>query len=530
MKKNIKKRKEIVKEVSQLENAGNQTMVIAGLMLSVALIMAYYMINSPRPYDDDNIGRYFMAQAAITKPEYFLNMWGRPLAIVFFLLPSQLGYWYCAGATALLSMGTIFFTYKIAQRRGLANGWLTIIFLFFQPLFLITSFSLCTEPLAAFALAVGLYLYYSKRWKSAALLISFAPLARTELTLLLPVFAVALYREKQYVSLLLLGTGLAILQIAGMLMTQDVLFLLTAAKSAGHGLYANGPFDHYFLRFIFIVGPIVFTFILVQLTVDIQQRRITVINTSCLLLFCVHVYFYWKGNVASIGFLRHFVVISPLLALWGVEGYRSCFSDDARRAVLWTLIGVATVTLMFFSFELVGDYFISSQKEYMKFFIVAMILLFFILFQYLNFRNRFFERIVLSAFVVTAVGYTLLKVPTWQLAPEQQTVKNFHAYFEAELKNKIPMTMIAHPWFFFFDDFNYYAKEYASGNYIEMRKEKMSELPVGGLVVWDTHYSWRLSSNVQQDDLTKNPDYKFIQQFVSTDRKFAIYVFEKIKG
>lgn len=505
---------------------------IALLLAGFATVTAYWMIQSPRPYDDDNIGRYFMAQAAMTKPEYFLNIWGRPLAIIFFLLPSQLGYWYCAAATALLSVGTCYFTYRAAQASGKSNAWLALIFVAFQPMFFITGYSLCTEPLAAFFLAVGLYYYYKKNWVVSALLLSLMPLGRTELVLILPIFAIAFFREKQYWPILLMGTGLALYQIAGMIATGDILYLLTVSKSGfGHGLYQNGPFEHYFQRFIFIVGPVLFVFILLQLIHDIQRRDVNVINISCLLIFGIHVYFYWKGNVASIGFLRHFVGIAPILALWALDGANTWFNDRVNRQTsLITLMAIAVLTLIYYSFDLIGDYFLSQQKDYLKFSIVLLLALLFVLQDYLNFTGRFFRKLMLISAAAGTVVYTFIKEPPLQLAPEHQTVKNFQKYFEENLKTQSPRTMIAHPWFFFFDDFNYYAKEYADGNYLEMRKEKMSELPVGGLVVWDTHYSWRLSSNVQQDDLTKNPDYKFIQQFVSTDRKFAIYVFEKIKG
>lgn len=504
---------------------------IVWILAGFAAVTAYWMIQSPRPYDDDNIGRYFMAQAAMTKPEYFLNIWGRPLAIIFFLLPSQLGYWYCAAATALLSVGTCYVTYKAAQASGKPQAWLALIFVAFQPMFFITGYSLCTEPLAAFFLAIGLYYYYKKNWMISALLLSLMPLARTELVLILPLFAVAFFREKQYWPILAMGTGLALYQIAGMVATGDILYLITASQSFSHGLYQNGPFEHYFQRFIFIVGPVLFAFMLLQLAHDIVDRRINVVNISCVLIFCVHVYFYWKGNVASIGFLRHFVGIAPMMALWALDGANTWLNDRERRSrSLVALIVMAVITLTYYSFDLIGDYFISHQKDYLKFVTVLLLVLLFVLQHYLNFSGRFFKKLMLISAAAGAMVYTFIKEPPLQLAPEHQTVKNFHAYFEENLKAKSPKTMIAHPWFFFFDDFNYYANAYAAGNYLEMRKEKMNELPVGGLVVWDTHYSWRLSSNVQQEDLTKNPEYKFVQQFISPDRKFAIYVFEKIKG
>ncbi len=502
----------------------------------IALVIVLYMLASPRPYDDDNIGRYFMAQAALDRPEYFINMWGRPLAILFFLLPAQLGYWFSASATAILSLGTCYLTYLAAKKAKIHNSWLVILFLFFQPLFLITSYSLCTEPLAAFLLALGLYLYYKESLKSSAIALAFMPLARTELTLLLPVFAVMMIRKKQWIPFLLLGSGLFVFQIAGMLMTGDYLFLLTAAKSAGHGLYQNGPFSHYFERFIFIVGPVIFVFMIMQLISDFKDRRLTVLNTGFLLIFIIHVYFYWKGNVASIGFLRHFVAISPIMALLALEGFNRWFhdspaSDHEKRKNTFHLIvlsGCAIIIFMFYSFELVGDYFLSNEKEYLKFALSIILAVLFVLNRHFQFNGRAWKHFIIYAVAMMTFSYAIMKEKPTKLSPEQQTVKLFHNFYKTQITEKPPAMMVVHPWFFFFDNFNYYRDSLLSRNYVDMRLEKLPSLPVNSLIAWDSHYSWRLSSNVALDSIRNDQRYQFKQQFISTDQKFGIYLFRKV--
>jgi len=500
------------------------------LCAGLSALIVYYMINSPRPYDDDNIGRYFMAQASWVKPEFFINSWGRPMAILFFVLPAQLGYWFCASATAFLTLGTMFFTYKAAQHVDKELSWMAIPLLVLQPIFLVTSYSLCSEPLAAFFFSWGISCYYEKKWIQAAVLLSLVPLGRTELTLLLPFFAAVYLKEKKYYQMLFLGLGLVLYQLAGMVMTGDALFLLTTAKSAGHGLYPNGPFDHYFKRFIFIVGPSIFALLVIGLLQDLRRKRYTILNTCLVFIFCTHVYFYWKGNVASIGFLRHFVAVAPLIALWAMEGLRD-WLDPKDEEKKWILIGLAlaaVITLVFYSFDLIGDYFLSDNKDYFKFLLVLGMLLLFVLRQYVNLSGLFWGRLMLGFVVLSAALYIFIKEKPLQLAPEHQTVKTFHSYYVSQFKDKNPTLMVTHPWFQFFDDFNYYIRS-DEKNYPKMRKENLDSLPVGSLIAWDSHYSWRLESNVQQDDLTKDSRFKLLQQFVSPDRKFGILLFEKSK-
>ncbi len=505
------------------------------LLAGVAVILVYYIVHSPRPYDDDNIVRYFMAQAAPSNPWYFVNAWGRPLAILFFLGPSLLGYWYCATATLILTLGTITVTYLAAKQSGRDHAWLSVAFLSFQPLFLITGYSLCTEPLAAFCLALGLFFYYRGQHTGAALTWSLAPLARMELTLILPILAVQFLHQKKYVQIVLLGTGLALYQAAGMAITGDPLFLWTSAGSFGHGLYPNGPFDHYFKRFIFIVGPIIFSFIVVQLILDTRHRKLNIINTSLVLIFCLHVYFYWKGNVASIGFLRHFVAVSPMMALYALDGFNSAFDQqqktekDRRIWVTLALLFVALITLVYYSYELVGDYFVSDQKEHVKFLLVIGLVSFFSLFQFVKVRSTAFVRYAAIYALAGSAVYTLAKERPLALAPEHQAVKEFHAVFVSEYKGKVQKIMVTHPWFFFFDKSNDYLAHKPGWNYVSMRTENLDNLPVGSLVVWDSHYSWRLRNDVQQEAMLNDSRFSLLRQFVSTDRRFGILLFEKVK-
>lgn len=501
-------------------------------------VLFYWLVNSPRPYDDDSINRYFMAQAALVKPDFFLNFWGRPLAILFFVFPAQAGYWYCAALTAVLTVGTCYFVYKAAEAAGFENAWLAIIFAIAQPFFFITGFSLCTEPLAAFFLAWGVFWFYRKNWIGSAIVLSMVPLARSELVLILPIFAWLLYKEKQYAAILLLGLGLLLYQLAGMIATGDVLYLLSASKSFAHGQYANGPFDHYFQRFIFITGPVVFVFLLLQLAHDVKNKNLNILNFSTVIVFAAHVYMYWKGNVAHAGFLRHFVAIAPVMSLMALQGFNKWLNaNDTKDRMFNTFVLaiIAVIVLIYYSVELFGSFSVVNpatglpSPEYSKFLIVLLLLFFFVLNHYLKIQGKETKLIMTSAVAVAACWYSLSKEKPLQLAPEQLAVKNCYQYFSQNLKEKSPKTMVAHSWFFFYDNHNYYLTSPNEGAYAEMRKEKLGELPVGGIVLWDSHYSWRLSSNVQQEDLVNNPNFKIQQQFISTDRRFAMYVFEKIK-
>lgn len=526
--------KKVTASVGSDETSDLSPKVLALMIGIIGLVYGYWLMQTTRPYDDDNIGRYFMAQASLTKPEFFLNMWGRPLAILFFSLPSQVSFLFCQIMILFVTLATLYYTYRVAQSQKVPNAWMVILFLAFQPVFFSTSYSLCAEPLAAFLLALGLYYYLGKKQLLiGAIILSFMPLARTEMVFLLPIFAIDLLRERRYLTILALGTGLVLLQLFGMVFLNDFLFLLTVTKGVSTGMYQNIPFEHYFQRFVFVVGPVVFVLMMLTLTVEIKNKTISLISLAVVLMFIVHVLAAWKGNGASIGFVRHFTAFAPAIALMAVSGFNIVFSQKNENDFFFkliVLIGCTFVILIFYSFELIGDYFISNTKEYMKTLIAMMLLVLFVLQNKLNFNGRLFFRFVAVLVMGSLVVYTLVKEPPMQLAPEHHAVKSCYQYYEANLKSKNNKTMVAHPWFFFFDNYNSYIVQPNEGVYFDMRKEKLNDLPVGAFVLWDSHYSWRLSCNVQQEDLVNNPNFRLQQQFVSTDRRFAMYVFEKIKA
>ncbi len=503
---------------------------------AMAALWLWYFLNSPRPYDDDNIGRYFMSQAAWKDPGYFVDSWGRPLAVLIFAVPSLLGYWVCATVTFLISIATLVLTYRVALLSGRDKAWLVVPLLIGQPLFFMTGWSLCTEPLGAFCLVLGLYLVKKENFVWGAVVWSLAPLARTELTLILPIFAVAFAMQRRWWPILALGVGLTLYQVSGMILKGDPLFLLTASQSFGHGLYANGPFSHYFERFIFIVGPVVFVLLVIQLVLDIRGGRVNILNTSIVLVFAMHVYFYWKGNVASIGFLRHLAAMSPFMALVAWEGYHSAFGQDHPHRKTWVTLAVvaaAVVTVSYYSVELIGHYFLTEQKEYSKFLIVAGVGVLFLMYQFANVRSKVFVNFAAMAVAVGALGYLVGKERPWKLAPEHVTVRQFEKYYAAQYKDRAPRTMVVHPWFHFFDDSNYYLLNMEEPNevnqkYVKMRAENLDSLPIGSVVAWDSHYSHRLQSNVQQEAMLKDARFKLVQQFITPDQRFGMLVFEKI--
>ena len=63
-----------------------------------------------------------------------------------------------------------------------------------------------------------------------------------------------------------------------------------------------------------------------------------------------------------------------------------------------------------------------------------------------------------------------------------------------------------------------------------LNMENLSKAEKGSIIIWDTHYGYRpeYKKDVKLDVLQDTTKYKLLNQFMSTDRKFAAYAFEKL--
>jgi hypothetical protein len=67
-------------------------------------------------------------------------------------------------------------------------------------------------------------------------------------------------------------------------------------------------------------------------------------------------------------------------------------------------------------------------------------------------------------------------------------------------------------------------------NFIHLNSENLSKAEKGDLVIWDSHYGYRpeYSNDVKIESFENNPEYKKLNQFISGDKKYVAYIFEKI--
>ena len=128
----------------------------------------------------DHYVHYRMARYSWQHPQYFLDLWGKP---VFTILASPFAQFGIMGVKVFNLIGgftTAFVTVKIAQKFELKNSLLAAFFLLFMPTYFFLMMISMTEILFSLLLVFSIYLILNEKHLVAALLVSLLPFSRQE--------------------------------------------------------------------------------------------------------------------------------------------------------------------------------------------------------------------------------------------------------------------------------------------------------------------------------------------------------------
>jgi hypothetical protein len=315
---------------------------------AVALLGAVLVVLFPDSYQQDGGQHYLFARWAFDFPVYFVKVWARPLFMLVYTLPAQLGYPVAKLVTLAVCLATGWHTFRLAQELGLARAHLAIPLLWFQPSWLLLSHELMTEPLFALVLVLALRLHLAGRVRAGMLVASLMILARPEgffLGVLWGVWILLDRREprpfwRRLPSTLLLASGCALWWLAASLITGDPLFILHDwprdwhAQSAAHG---TEPIWSYLVRLPEIVGPLFLLPFLVGLVVLLRRRQVLEATSAFLVLFVLHSVFRTYGLFGAAGYPRYLVCVAPAMALITLAGWSALAERFSRPRLVGAL-------------------------------------------------------------------------------------------------------------------------------------------------------------------------------------------------
>lgn len=481
-------------------------------------------------FNDDDMGYYLRSKAAIDKPQLSLTS-RSPIITLVYTLPAQLGFFGMELFTALICSGTLFVTWNTAKFLNLSHNKLVLIFLSFQPLFFILSFSADREPLCALLIILGIYYYFREKFYLSAGMFSLLPLVRLELAVLSSLwFIILFYRKRDLRIVLTFALPTVLWQIIGWSYFGNVLWLYEKITDSSMNIFYDFVgIWHWPTMLIFILGPVVFTFVIIAFINDTYHKNYNVIWVTFLMTFLLYTFLSIVPLGGPATWLRHLVIISPVLALLSLKGYDIWFTSKKDsvdfKITLMSLIFVIGITLFFLSYEMWGHLFLTAEREYSKFLIVCLLLGIYLVRLFLSTDNySLFRLYVVIPIMISGltVYYTINTEPPLRLSDEHATVKRIAEWFKSSEYKENPV-YTNYTWFYYFIGQNPFDKDV----YPVLTQETMRTSPKGSIMMWEPHYGARLRGDVPYEALIDNENFEGIGALYSSDRSFMAAMFIK---
>lgn len=310
----------------------------------------------------DSIYHYLYAKYAFSEPSLFFDHWAKPLYVLIFSPFAQFGFEGVQVLNLLFVSSTLFLTAKISSKWFDSPNYFALTLLIFAPLYFVLTFSGLTEPLFAFLLTLGVYLYLSKNVKWGFIIISFLPFVRSEGLLFIAFFAFFELLCKNWKALIYLLTGTAIYSIIGFSTYNDLLWVFTKIPYAStSSVYGSGDFFHFFEQLLYVVGIPFYILIwigVIVMSIKVFQDKKTfklyyVFVLGAGMFIVAHSLFWYLGIFNSMGLKRVLICILPLLAIVATEGWTFIFKmiKQTNRYLANTFLILSLLLIALFPFS-----------------------------------------------------------------------------------------------------------------------------------------------------------------------------------
>lgn len=308
----------------------------------------------------DSIAHFVFAQSAPKHPELYFHHWAKP---VFVLLASPFAHFGFNGVKLLnciLSLLSIYFTYRVAEKLQLQTPWLAALLLACMPLNYILTLSSLTEPLFAFVVIVSVYLTLQQRNLSSTILLSFLPYVRSEGLIILGVFFLFEIFKRNWKVLPFFMFGSVLYGIAGYSVYHTFFWVITNIPYAHlSSVYGSGSLFHFVEQLTNVVGIPIYMLlcfgIILGLIAIIRKQFSTelhlLIYGGFVSFFVAHTLFWYLGIFNSMGLIRVFIGIAPLMALIALSALNTLIeSFNKKSKTKNVLLSMITAYIILFPF------------------------------------------------------------------------------------------------------------------------------------------------------------------------------------
>lgn len=504
--------------------------------LVIPLFAVIYYLSSKYSvgfYQDDEIGHFVNMKDFWSDPFSILGNWPKPGYKIFMVVPSLFGYQAVLFFNALIASATVYVTYVLIRAYDLRYAFFGALILALQPLFFDLSFRSYAEIFTGLLFMLMLLFYKKEKWILCGLTCGYIFTVRQEIALVGIILGVIFFFRKQYVAIIAIGIFPLLFNFLGYLKTGDILYVITEMNTLGAMDFGGDKrgFFHYFKVYILIVGPVtLYLFILgyFGFISDMNKwkdylKRFDLPYIVFAITFLIQAMLMVKG--LNPGTWRYLLLISPLAAFFATIGLNNLASREFKKTN-YILSGILLILTLAFMSKTSNGLEYTDIAEYGKFFVVVIAFVLSVVLFSQDSRS-YLNKLSVLLVIISAI-YLYISFTPKELSPENLAVKQIAEYIAAPEQSgkKVYMTPQTMGPVVLFGDLSTEAKK----DFINLKMENLPNIQKGDLILWDTHYGYRpeYKNDVKFETLQSNPDYKVLNQFVSSDKRFQAFVFEKI--
>lgn len=228
------------------------------------------------------------------------------------------------------------------------------------------------------------------------------------------------------------------------------------------------------------------------------------------------------NNGPNPGNWRYLLHISPICVFFATLGLNN-LTDEKYKKLNYIITGALIFLTLVFLSKTSDGFKLLEISDYTKvLFLIVFLAVTFIVSRKIpnDYLNKVSVVLVILSILYLAIDFTPKK-----LSPENLTVKTATEFLNTQ--NVDGKNVLSnHSLLMFYSDA--YKKD--PSKFVSINLKNVTDAPKGSIVAWETHYGYRpeWKSDTKLDDLQNNPNFKLLNQFPSSDRRFIIYFFEKI--
>lgn len=505
------------------------------IALTIALAAGYavYSFFSDGFYQHDEAAHFLNMHGFWYNPNSILGNWAKPGYKLIFAPVSLLGIHALVFVNSLVAALSCYMAYKLAETVGSKIPVLAVIMLALQPFWVQLSFRNYSEPITALILIAAVLAHYKHKEWMASLLLSYTAMIRQEMYILIGLYGLYLLYKRNWKAAFLLAVFPLVHNVWGWSAKGDPFFLLHEVMGFSQKIqdaYPRQGFSHYFKMSLTIFGGLTLTYFIAYLGQGLFSKKKWhwFILIPAALYFSAHVIFSiqsYKIGPSTGGNLRYLIVISPLLAvLAGIAAERMLdyTTWDERKKLLYLWVPFIVVVFAFLSYKH-NNIVLTTDRDFIPVLIVLLSI------------SLVFIKLSPKSFVISLLGIALvsvfLTIRPFHKSPEDEVVYNFVEWAK-DRKLEDNHLLMNHTLIYY-----YYGKverEFANGAE-HIMQETVDDAPIGSIIVWDSHYSYRpklRDGQLLYSYFLEKPDQfkQLVKPIITPDQRFGIFVFEKIKG